>query len=195
MPDAVPASLAVALEAITRVLSSARVPAVVIGGVAASLLGRPRLTRDVDILVDLPEARWQEILTAVEASGIEPRIPEAFEFARRARVLLLTHRPSQIDIDVALGGLPFERDAVAAGQAHSLGSFDIRLPRVEDLMIMKAVAQRPRDLVDLEALLDAHPEADLDRVRKWVREFAVVAAMPDLVQGFDRLVAQSWFRR
>jgi len=57
------------------------------------------------------------------------------------------------------------------------------------------VAQRPRDLVDLEALLDAHPEADLDRVREWVREFAVVAAMPDLVQGFDRLVAQSWFRR
>jgi len=57
------------------------------------------------------------------------------------------------------------------------------------------VAQRPRDLVDLEALLDAHPEADLDRVRKRVREFAVVAAMPDLVQGFDRLVAQSWFRR
>jgi len=27
----------------------------------------------------LPEARWQEILTAVEASGIEPRIPEAFD--------------------------------------------------------------------------------------------------------------------
>ena len=40
-----------------------------------------------------------------------------------------------------------------------------------------------------------NPEADLDRVRKRVREFAVVAAMPDLVQGFDRLVAQSWFRR
>ena len=58
-------------------------------------------------------------------------------------------------------------------------------------MIMKAVAQRPRDLVDLEALLDTHPEADLDRVRRWVREYAVAASMPDLVEGFDRLVAQS----
>lgn len=32
-------------------------------------------------------------------------------------------------------------------------------------MIMKAVAQRPRDLLDLEALLDAHPQVDLEQVR------------------------------
>lgn len=195
VPDAVPASLAAALEALVLGLSSADVPAVVIGGVAASLLGRPRLTRDIDILIDLPEARWPEILASLKPYGIEPRIADPLEFARRARVLLLTHSPSQIDIDVVLGGLPFELDAIEAGQVHSLGAFDIRVPRVEDLMIMKAVAQRPRDLIDLEALLDTHPEADLDRVRQWVREFAVATSTPDLVEGFDRLVAQSRIRR
>ncbi len=47
------------------------------------------------------------------------------------------------------------------------GQLEIRLPRVEDLMIMKAIA----------------------RVRQWVREFANAATMPELVEDFDRLVA------
>ena len=47
---------------------------------------------------------------------------------------------SQIDIDVILGALPFERDAVSMNQSHSVGRFMLRLPRVEDLMIMKSVA-------------------------------------------------------
>jgi hypothetical protein len=188
--SAVPASLLAALEALTASLSAANIPAVVIGGVAASLLGRPRLTQDIDVLMDAPEDRWPDIITAARLFDIEPRISEPLEFSRRARVLLLRHGASQIDIDVILGVLPFEREAVSMGQFHSVGPFNIRLPRVEDLMIMKAVAQRPRDMIDLEALLEAHPGADLEQVRRWVREFATASSMPDLIVAFDKLVAQ-----
>jgi hypothetical protein len=111
--------------------------------------------------VDAPEDRWPDIITAARPFDIEPRISEPLEFSRRARVLLLRHGASQIDIDVILGVLPFERDA-----------------------------QRPRDMIDLEALLEAHPAADLEQVRRWVREFATAASMPDLIGAFDKLVAQ-----
>ena len=67
-------------------------PVEVVGGIAVSLLGRPRFSRDIDALV----------------------------FARRSRVLLLRHGPSQIDIDVILSGLPFDRAIVASGQPRSL---------------------------------------------------------------------------
>ena len=153
-------------------------------------LAGPRLTQDIDVLVDAPEDRWPDIITAARPFDIEPRVSEPLEFSRRARVLLLRHGASQIDIDVILGVLPFEREAVSMGQSHSVGPFNIRLPRVEDLMIMKAVAQRPRDMIDLEALLEAHPEADLEQVRRWVREFATASSMPDLIVAFDKLVAQ-----
>jgi hypothetical protein len=65
-----------------------------------------------------------------------------------------------------------------------------KLPQVEDLLIMKAVAQRPQDLRDIEGLLDVHPEADVERVRAWVREFATAITMPDLLEGFEKLLAQ-----
>lgn len=43
-------------------LQKSQVPFVVIGGVAASILGRPRVTNDVDILVMLSEDRWDGFL-------------------------------------------------------------------------------------------------------------------------------------
>jgi hypothetical protein len=183
-------SLLGALEALTRALQNANVPAVIVGGVAVSLLGRPRFTRDIDALVDLEETRWPALLEASRLLAIVPRIDDPLEFVRRTRVLLLRHEPSQIDIDVIVGGLPFERAAVASGAWHALGGFDVRLPRAEDLMIMKAIAQRPQDLLDLAALIETHPEADLSRVRHWVREFSVAATMPSLLEEFDHLIAR-----
>lgn len=55
---------------------------------------------------------------------------------------------------------------------------------------MKAIAQRPHDLRDIEGLLDVHPRADLNRVRQWVHEFAAAMTMPDLTETFDKLLAQ-----
>lgn len=190
MNSPVTGSLLGALEALTRALQNANVPAVIVGGVAVSLLGRPRFTRDIDALVDLEETRWPALLEASRLLAIVPRIDDPLEFVRRTRVLLLRHEPSQIDIDVIVGGLPFERAAVASGSWHALGGFDVRLPRAEDLMIMKAIAQRPQDLLDLAALIETHPEADLSRVRHWVREFSVAATMPSLLEEFDHLIAR-----
>jgi uncharacterized protein (DUF2336 family) len=65
------------------------------------------------------------------------------------------------------------------------------LPRVEDLLIMKAIARRPKDLQDIEGLLAAHPEADLVAVRQWVREFATAMSMSDMLDDFDKVVARS----
>jgi hypothetical protein len=53
---------------------------------------------------------------------------------------------------------------------------------------MKAIAQRPRDLRDMEGLLDAHPEADVELVRRWVREFSTAMTMPDLLDGLEKLL-------
>jgi len=53
---------------------------------------------------------------------------------------------------------------------------------------MKAVAHRPRDLGDIEAVLDAHPELDAQRVRRWVREFSMALAMPDLLTDLEKML-------
>jgi hypothetical protein len=188
--SALPESFGAALEALSTFLNESALPAIIIGGVAASLLGKPRLTQDIDVLVDVPDEGWDRLLAIAVPLGIAPRIDEPLMFARKTRVLLLRHTASGIDIDVIFGALQFEREAVAAGTATMVGSTLLRLPRVEDLMIMKAIAHRPRDLVDLEGLLLAHPEADIDLVRSWVGEFASAATMPELLADLDNLIGR-----
>ena len=163
----------------------------VVGGVAASVLGRPRFTRDIDALVILPESDWQTALEDAAKFGIVPRIGQALEFARRSRVLLMRHAASGIDLDIILGGLPFETSAVESSRPYDVGGVSVKLPRVEDLLVMKAIARRPKDLEDIRGLLAAHPDADTGAARQWIREFATAASMPDMLEEFDQLLEQS----
>lgn len=113
--------------------------------------------------------RW----TAVEAI-------EAEEFARRHHVLLLRHQESGINVDISMGMLPFEIEAVAHGIIHQVGQLAIRLPTPEDLIILKAVAHRPKDLLDIQAIVESHLNLDTKRIKYWVQEFARVLEMPEI---------------
>lgn len=190
MAERLPSDLLQPLADLRSWLDAVHAQAVIVGGVAVSFLGRPRFTQDIDALAILAEREWEAAVRIAAAHGIVPRIAAPVAFARRSRVLLLRHRDSAIDIDVILGGLPFEEKAVEHGQDHSIGGVDIRLPRVEDLLIMKAVAHRPRDLQDIETLLDAHPGLDLGSVRQWVSDFAAATSMSELLEDFDKIVAR-----
>lgn len=162
----------------------------IIGGVAASMLGRARLTRDIDALMILPEGDWAATLSAAADHGITPRIEDPLAFARRSRMLLLRHSASEIDIDVSFGGLSFEQQALDRSQVHEVGGIRLRLPQVEDLLIMKAFAHRPKDMEDIEGLLAVHPNANIEFVRRWLREFSTAMTMPDLVEDFEKAMAR-----
>ena len=65
---------------------SENVPGLVIGGVAASLLGRPRLTGDVDGLVVIPDRDWPKFLSSSARFHFVPRIAKAVPiFSGRSR--------------------------------------------------------------------------------------------------------------
>jgi len=153
---------------------------IIIGGVAASLLGKPRLTADVDAMILLSVDDSPLLLEAASQEGLVPRIADAEDFARRHRVLLLRHQESGINVDISLGMLPVELEAVERSLVYQVGPLAIRLPTPEDLIIFKAVAHRPQDLLDIQAIIASHPDLDRERIRRWVREFAQVLAMPEL---------------
>ncbi len=174
------APLLAPLAAVQRLLARFEDRGVVIGGVAASLLGKPRLTADVDAMVLLSLPDLPRLMAAAIEEGFVFRIREAEDFARRHRVLLLMHQESGINVDVSLGALPFEAEAVERSIVHWAGPVAIRIPTPEDLIILKAVAHRPKDLLDIQAIIDSHPDLDRERIRYWVGEFAQLLEMPEL---------------
>src|SRR5262245_42896262 len=187
--------LLVALRDLVAWFKDIPVPGTVIGGVAASLLGRPRVTRDIDALVLLDESEWDVFLDKGAVFGFVRRLSDALTFAHQARVLLVRHEASGIEVDIAFGTLPFEEEAVMRTVWHDVGGVQVPLPLPEDLLIMKTVAHRPRDMADIESILDAQPQLDLRRVRRWVREFSTALATPELLRDFNALVARQRKRK
>jgi hypothetical protein len=169
---------------------AAHIPGMVIGGVAAAVLGRPRATRDVDGVVLVPEDKWNEFLASGAPFGFVPRLSNPVEFARESRVLLIHHQPGGIDLDISFGALPFEEEAVKRAVPTDIGGQVVPLPTPEDLIIMKAVAHRPRDLADIEGILAAQPKLDWERIRRWVGDFAAVLEMPEIFDDLENLLAQ-----
>lgn len=178
------------LTALTKWLQKIRCPYLVIGGVAASLLGRPRATRDIDLVVLIDSSDWESFLESSKEYGFIPRVNNAIDFAKRSRVLLLKHKESQIEVDISFGVLPFEQEAIQRAKVVSFMKVRLPLPQPEDLIIMKAIARRPRDIADIEGLLAAHPNMDTKRIRKWVKEFAKVLEMPEIYKDLEKILKQ-----
>lgn len=183
--------LLAALRAIAAWLDASRTRGAIIGGVAASLLGRPRLTGDIDALVLLDDDAWEDFLAAGAAHGIRARRPDALSFARRNRVLLLRHEPSGIDIDVSVALLPFEHELIARARRRRVGGIAVPIPTPEDLVVMKAIAHRARDLGDIEGIVAMHPHLDTGRIRRLVREFAGVLEAPEIVTDLDQILGRA----
>jgi hypothetical protein len=177
------------LTAIHRMLSRFDGHGLIIGGVAVSLLGAPRLTADVDLVMLLSVDRLSELMKAALAVGLTPRIEHAEAFARRNRVLLLRHDESGIAVDVSLGMLPFEKEAIERSSVFRIGDLELRLPSPEDLIIMKAVAHRPKDLLDISGIVRMHPDLDRLRVERWVSDFAEALDQPELWSDIAPLLA------
>ena len=184
----IPPTLLDPLDALQHLLERFENKGVIIGGVAASLLGQPRLTVDLDAVILISIDDLPKLIDAAMDVGMITRIIDAENFARKNRVLLLQHESSGINIDISLGILPFEAEMVERGQEFILGDLRVRLPTPEDLIIMKAIAHRSKDLEDIKAVAASHPDLDKERIRFWVEQFAAALEMTNLWNEIEKFL-------
>ena len=178
------------LKSLQQLLDRFGARGVIIGGIATGFLGRPRFTVDLDAIFLASVKDIPQILDLARAEGIEPRTQDAIEFAKKSRVLLLRHNDSGINIDISLGILPFEEEVVERSVLYDTGLLSVRLPTPEDLIILKAIAYRPKDLLDIQEVVTNNPNLDLSRIEYWVRSFAELLEMPELWGQIEKILKQ-----
>jgi predicted nucleotidyltransferase len=176
------------ITAIQRLIEQFNDQGIIIGGVAASILGEPRLTADADAMLLLSIEQIPKLIEVAAKEGLAPRLEDVEGFARKNRVLLLRHEESGINVDISLGLLPFEVEAVERSREYEAGGFRVRLPTPEDLIILKAVARRPKDMLDIEAVIAAQDELDEERIGFWVQQFAELLEMPEVWTDIEKMM-------
>jgi len=163
-------------------------PYAIIGGVAACLQSKVRATADIDVVISTDETKLDALVADAKAHGFTPRRADPVGFAAVNRIVLLTHLGDEINVDMSLADLAFERELIA--KAKRIAALGVRVPlaRPEELIAMKVLAFRNRDVRDIESLLDAHPRINLKQVTRWVTLLAVAAEQPEILDRLESVL-------
>ena len=171
-------------------LDSEAIPYMVFGGFAVLHWGEPRLTRDIDVKVLLDSTRLARVMPRL-AREFPPRVADPLRFAVDLGVLPVLDRDGT-PIDLVIGTLPLETEAVARAVALSIGDATVRLCSAEDLIIHKLVSDRPRDLEDVAGIvLRRRDQLDRDYLDPRVRLVTSGLDRPDRLGEFERLLARA----
>ncbi|NUQ39770.1 MAG: hypothetical protein HUU32_00090 [Calditrichaceae bacterium] len=55
------------------------------------------------------------------------------------------------------------------------------------MIIMKGVAHRNRDLIDIESVMETHSQLNIEYIRQQLSEFSAVLEMPEILEDFETI--------
>ncbi len=142
-----------------QVLETRGIRFALIGGLAVSLRGQPRMTVDVDLVILADVDQALRLAQELSSTPFEPLFPGVEEVVARSFILPLRHRATGIRVDVAIGMSGFEQQAVSRATKVTIGDVRVPVVVVEDLLVMKALAGRPQDEQDIRGLVAAQRDA------------------------------------
>ena len=176
-----------AVEVLSDAFAARSVRHALIGGLATSMRSRPRLTQDVDFLLDVPQLVLPGLLDDLLARGCS--LDPAVVIKQYVRDHLTAFSFSNVRIDWVKPILPFYSRALADVQTLAwTQGHSVRVATAEGLILTKMVAFRPQDRMDIETLFSANRDTiDVDLIREQWSAFA--AAEPERTAWLEETIA------
>lgn len=162
-----------------------------IGGLALQRWGEQRLTKDIDATVLAGFGNEDSYITPL-LEHFPGRRADACQFARDYRVVL-AQSPQGIGLDVSLAAFPFEEEIInRSSRFEFMPGALIRTCSAEDLIILKAFADRPQDWVDIRGIT-VKQERTLDRemILQNLEPLVQLKEAPEILEKLKRLFEES----
>jgi predicted nucleotidyltransferase len=158
------------IESVIRALNDAGVRYLIAGGLAVIAHGYTRSTQDMDLILDLGEENLSRAMAALAGLQYRPTVPVAMEMfadplmrrqwiVEKGMLVFNLFSPAHETVEIDL----FVEEPIDFRQAYALAFRDEVVPGVpatfvslEDLLLLKRQAGRPRDLIDIEKLETVH---------------------------------------
>jgi hypothetical protein len=166
------------LRACIGILDRLGIPHLVMGGLAIRVLGIPRPTFDVDLTIAIPRGRLPELYEELDVAGFD--VPEAYrggwvdEVAGMPLVKFKLYIGERgIDADIFLAETRFQREMMRRRRSDMLWGIPVSIVTPEDLVLLKLLANRSRDLGDIEDLRMVQGDLDEAYMRRWASELGI----------------------
>lgn len=192
-----PADVPEALADLARAFAGLGARWYVFGAQAIVAAGVPRLTADIDVTVEVPRGGAEALMAALEGEGLRLRdIGDAASFIAETRVIPVVHVASDLPVDVVLAGPGLEEEMLARARPRQVGTALIPFVDLNDLIALKLLAGRNKDLEDVRALIRASPpDLSLDLARRRIADLGALLDDSTLIVTFDNLAKLASKRR
>ena len=157
------------VRAVAKLLEDANVPYALIGGHAVNQWLEPRFTADIDLTVAAAPAAQERLERAFTVAGY------VIDFERDEKQpsgpdIVGWTSPSGDLVELQIAKTELQRDVIRRAVATEEGT---RVATKEDLIVMKLIADRAKDRLDLIGLSEL-PDVDWAHVERWASEWDVM---------------------
>jgi hypothetical protein len=140
------------------------------GALALAYYAEPRATIDIDINLFVAPDRYPDVADALRELGVDVDRADVSETVARDGQVRVMWDDTPVDLFFAYDA--FHDAAARATRTVPFGDAAIPILAGTHLMVCKAVFDRPKDWVDIDAMLDANAPIDTAEVLRWVGRIA-----------------------
>ena len=138
------------------------------GALALAYHAEPRATIGIDVNVFVPAAQGERVLAPLERLGADAD-GALGAISRDGQVRVMWGRTP---VDLFFSDDPFHDAVDVAARTVPFGDGVIRVLSPEHLTVCKVVFDRPKDWVDIDAMVDLGTRIDTAEVLRWVGRIA-----------------------
>jgi hypothetical protein len=132
-----------------RLLNSAKVEYLILGGWAVNLYANPRATADIDFLVGIDKRNVDKVLSVLAEFGLK-KVPRDY-FREKGNVIRMGIPPTRIEILTGATGIEFA-ECYKRKKIVKIGDLKMNFISKADLIKNKKAAGRLKDIADVDAL-------------------------------------------
>lgn len=174
-----------------KLFEELQIPYAIMGGIAVGAHGIPRPTHDLDFKISIARNRLPSLYKAAEKLGYS--VPDSFA---NGWVDLVSEMPlvrvrqwvegKAIDIDIFLAESPFQVSVLDRRVRMEIDTGFAWLVSAEDLILLKLIASRPRDIGDIQDIFLAQGQLDEEYLRVWAVELGVEGKLREVKAQFEK---------
>lgn len=121
----------------------------------------------------------------MQEAGFRLRVSDT-EFIQRTRVIPFLHLETKLGLDVVIAGPGFEDTFIERAVPLDFEGVFVPVASPEDVIIMKVLASRPKDIEDVRAIIaERHATLDAAYIRSMLEELEQALSQADLLPLFE----------
>ena len=159
-------------------LDQAHIPYMLSGSVALSMYAQPRMTRDVDFVIEITEGQVDAFLELFEADCYVDR-ESVFEAVRSRGMFNVIHQAWVVKADfVVRKDQPYRKVEFERRRTVSIEGKKLTVVTAEDLLLSKLHwakdSRSELQLGDVRNLMSSEPNLDWPYIRQWAEKLGVI---------------------